>query len=210
MLNKTLTGERIDPRTRRTRQLLMDAFGQLLSQKSFEDITVQDITERATVNRATFYAHFEDKYILVEQFLREWVQQELHKNLPPGSEFSPANLQRLIQTLCEFLVQMHTHCVPSNRRQFDSLVEQETKDQVHEILLSWLRQIGAWRAENPNQIELQATMTSWAMYGAALRWSNGDRKESAEQFARSALPMFVTSLDMPNGATAKTKMTMRK
>ncbi len=210
MLTKELPVERVDPRAKRTRHLLMDAFGQLLSQKSFEDITVQDITERATVNRATFYAHFEDKYILVEQFLREWVQQELHKNLPPGSEFSQANLQRLIQTLCEFLLQLHTHCVPSNRRQFDSLVEQETKDQVHEILLRWLKQIGTGRAANQNQIELQATMTSWAMYGAALRWSLGERKESAVDFARSALPLMMASLDLPHSAVAKTKSTTLK
>jgi AcrR family transcriptional regulator len=45
----------------------LEAFGQLGTEKSFEVITVQDLTERATVNRATFYAHFEDKYILAEQ-----------------------------------------------------------------------------------------------------------------------------------------------
>ncbi|MBI4304912.1 MAG: TetR family transcriptional regulator, partial [Chloroflexi bacterium] len=45
-----------DPRVKRTRKLLHDAFDSLLSEKSFEAITVQDIAERATVNRATFYA----------------------------------------------------------------------------------------------------------------------------------------------------------
>jgi AcrR family transcriptional regulator len=43
-----------DPRIRRTRQLLQGALLQLLGSKSFDDISVQDITDAATVNRATF------------------------------------------------------------------------------------------------------------------------------------------------------------
>jgi hypothetical protein len=43
-----------DPRVKRTRQLLQRAFVDLIHEKSFEAITVQDIAERATLNRATF------------------------------------------------------------------------------------------------------------------------------------------------------------
>ncbi len=51
---------RLDPRVRRTRELLQGALRKLLDQKRFDDITVQDITEAATLNRATFYAHYPD------------------------------------------------------------------------------------------------------------------------------------------------------
>lgn len=203
MLTNTLAGERIDPRTKRTRQLLLDAFRQLLEEKTFEDITVHDITERATVNRATFYAHFQDKYVLAEKSLQEWVQRALRKNLPPGAAFTPENLQLLIQTLCEFLVDLRSHCAPSNRNQFDSAVEQQTKLQVYEILLGWLKQDRSWHSVPQTQIELQATMTSWAIYGAALRWSTGERKESAAQFAKQALPMIAPGLDAPNTVTLR-------
>jgi hypothetical protein len=50
--------EALDPRVRRTRQLLQKALQKMLQQKEFEEISVQDITEAATVNRATFYDHF--------------------------------------------------------------------------------------------------------------------------------------------------------
>ena len=53
-----------DPRVKRTRKLLQDALLELLAEKSFDAITVQDIAERSTINRATFYAHFVDKYDL--------------------------------------------------------------------------------------------------------------------------------------------------
>ena len=50
-----------DRRTRRTRQLLRSAFLGLLKEKRYEDISVQDIIERADVARSTFYAHYVDK-----------------------------------------------------------------------------------------------------------------------------------------------------
>jgi AcrR family transcriptional regulator len=46
--------EHLDPRVKRTRQLLVQAFFELLSAKDFEVVSVQDIAEKATVNRATF------------------------------------------------------------------------------------------------------------------------------------------------------------
>ena len=55
-----------DPRIRRTRQLLQGALRSLLQTRNFEEISVQDITEAATVNRATFYDHYADKYVLLD------------------------------------------------------------------------------------------------------------------------------------------------
>src|SRR6188474_2033865 len=53
--------EKQDRRTRRTRQLLRGAFVALLKEKRYEDISVQDIIERADVARSTFYVHYVDK-----------------------------------------------------------------------------------------------------------------------------------------------------
>src|ERR1700732_4678232 len=58
--------ETIDPRIRRTRQLLQQALHKILEKKEFDEISVQDITEIATVNRATFYDHYTDKFALLE------------------------------------------------------------------------------------------------------------------------------------------------
>lgn len=194
MLEKERVEPRIDPRTKRTRQLLLDAFGSLLSEKTFDDITVQDITERATVNRATFYAHFEDKYVLLEQSMTELVRRTLHDKLPPGSQFNAKNIELLIRTVCEFLDHLQTHCPPSNRGQFSSLVEQQVKQEVYLILLHWLEENNPSRTRNQKQTELQATVTSWAIYGAAMRWSTGERTESAAVFAHEALPLIMAGL----------------
>jgi AcrR family transcriptional regulator len=50
-----------DRRSQRTRQLLSEALVQLLQEKEYSTITVNDIIERANVGRSTFYAHYRDK-----------------------------------------------------------------------------------------------------------------------------------------------------
>lgn len=50
-----------DRRVRRTRDRLGDALIALLQQKPFDDITVQEVLDRAAVSRATFYTHYRDK-----------------------------------------------------------------------------------------------------------------------------------------------------
>jgi AcrR family transcriptional regulator len=60
-----------DLRVRRTRKLLQKALLEAASEKGFAHVTVRDITERAMVNRATFYRHYEDKYDLLKQYMED-------------------------------------------------------------------------------------------------------------------------------------------
>jgi len=60
-----------DLRVRRTRKLLQQALLGAASEKGFAHVTVRDITERAMVNRATFYRHYEDKYDLLAHYIEE-------------------------------------------------------------------------------------------------------------------------------------------
>jgi len=64
-----------DRRSRRTRQLLGDALVELMLEKHFEIITVQDILDRADVGRSTFYAHYTDK----ESLLLSQIEQVIHE-----------------------------------------------------------------------------------------------------------------------------------
>jgi len=53
--------EKTDRRVNRTRRILLHALSELMLEKRYNDITVQDIIDRADVGRSTFYAHFQDK-----------------------------------------------------------------------------------------------------------------------------------------------------
>jgi len=60
--------KKIDRRTQRTRQLLLEAILSLVLEMSYEKITVQDIVDRANVGRSTFYTHYLDKNDLIVSF----------------------------------------------------------------------------------------------------------------------------------------------
>ena len=54
-------GPKTDRRVRRTRDALGDALVELMQEKPFDSIKVQDVLDRAGVGRSTFYAHYRDK-----------------------------------------------------------------------------------------------------------------------------------------------------
>ena len=59
-----------DRRITKTRKAIYDAFLQLLNQKNFETITVQEIIDLADVGRSTFYSHYESKELLLDELCR--------------------------------------------------------------------------------------------------------------------------------------------
>ncbi|MCI0393447.1 MAG: TetR/AcrR family transcriptional regulator [Chloroflexi bacterium] len=185
--------KKLDPRVRRTRQLLQQALMALMAEKSFQAITVQDIAERATVNRVTFYAHFADKYALLEYAIREMIQQRLRSQVPEGTLFSSENLARLILTVCEFLAEINRRCPPPHG-QLGPLMEKQIKVELYEILRTWLAEMPAGESSRPATPELGAMVTSWAIYGAAVQWSQQDRPVPAGEFVQQVLPLILASL----------------
>ncbi|CAN7402729.1 TetR-like C-terminal domain-containing protein [Paenibacillus sp. LjRoot153] len=65
---------RIDPRILRTRQLLKDAFVELLQEMDIEKISVNRMAERATINRVTFYLHYRDIPDMLEKMADEMIE----------------------------------------------------------------------------------------------------------------------------------------
>jgi AcrR family transcriptional regulator len=173
--------------------LLVQAFTALMNEKSFQSITVQDIANRATVNRVTFYAHFPDKYALLEYTIRAMIQERLRSQLPEGSPYNPDNLARLILTVCEFLDEMGRHCPPPYG-QLEPLMEKQIKVEVYEMLRGWLAEQTPVGSQSHSTPEQAAMVASWAIYGAAMQWIQQEPREPAREYVQQVLPLILGGL----------------
>jgi AcrR family transcriptional regulator len=63
-----------DKRAQRTRQRLGTAFLELIHERPIEDVTVQDVLDRTSIGRSTFYLHFRDKNDLLISQLEMFLQ----------------------------------------------------------------------------------------------------------------------------------------
>jgi AcrR family transcriptional regulator len=189
-----------DPRVKRTRQLLLSAFTELLKEKSISSISVQDIAERATVNRATFYAHFEDKYALMHSWIREEFQQDLSRKVAVASTLTVENLRVLIVSVFEFLGGFYSTCRWSDT-QFEPMFETAMQQELCGMLVTWLRQERSSEARLEKQ-ETAAQAISWAIFGSAVQWSRGPRTRSAEEMSRDVLAVVTKGLSGVVGAVS--------
>lgn len=90
----------MDRRQQKTRNAIFEAFSKLLSQKSYNQITVQEIIDTANVGRTTFYAHFETKDYLLRELCTEIFthvfSDTLHAENTHDFSFSMGNADALI------------------------------------------------------------------------------------------------------------------
>jgi len=94
-----------DRRIIRTKEAINKAFLELFSEKELEQITINDIADRANVNRGTIYLHYSDKYDLLDKSIEEHLnklitfcgthesdQSSLSSDLRPVFDYFKANL----------------------------------------------------------------------------------------------------------------------
>lgn len=182
-----------DPRVKRTRQLIQQAFMDLLHEKSFQSLTVQDIAEKATINRATFYAHFVDKYALLDECIRAGFHQALAKRLPASAPLTKHHLRQLILAVCDFLPMGRGHCTPSDLQlepRFETMVQQS----IYVQLVNWLQPLSFVEPHEHVSHETIATVLSWGIFGAGVDWSQGESKFSAEDFADQVMVVVLNAL----------------
>lgn len=64
-----------DRRILRSKQSIIKSFLELFSEKDFEQITINEIAERANVNRGTIYLHYSDKYDLLDKCIEDHINE---------------------------------------------------------------------------------------------------------------------------------------
>lgn len=183
--------EHVDPRVKRTRALLQDAMRALVHEKSFGAISVQDVTERATVNRATFYAHYPDKQALMIAVLQEDFREAVGKRFDGCPVFTRESFREIVVAVVEFLGRKCDGC-PAGVKELENVFSAAIQEELYN-LFRHLQEGGRPAAFEGHSPDMVATLLSWSVYGAAFRWSHGKRKRSPEEIADSVTALLIPS-----------------
>lgn len=167
--------EATDPRIVRSRRMLMEALAKLLNQKKFEEISVQDIADEATLNRATFYLHYPDKNALLHA-LTEARFQELVARRSLSFTNCDSALRAIALGVCDYLAET-TGC-PGR------LAKTPLEGSIIPVVEGIFREGAATHAVKPGvDTEVLATTAAWAIFGAARRWYQTADRIPAEEMA---------------------------
>jgi AcrR family transcriptional regulator len=167
--------ETTDPRIVRSRHMLMEALAKLLIHKSFDDISIQEIADEATLNRATFYLHYPDKNALLQAMAAARFGELIARR---GLSFTDCDgaLRAIALGVCDYLAET-TGCP-------GQLAKMPLEGSIIPVVEGMFRKGAADHAMAPGvDPELLATTAAWAIFGAARRWYQAPDRIPAEEMA---------------------------
>ena len=181
--------ETMDPRILRSRRMLMEALATLLTRKELSDISIQEIADEATLNRATFYLHYPDKNALLQAMTAARFRDLIARR---GLSFSNCDgaLRAIALGVCDYLAET-TGC-PSQ------LTKMSLEGSIIPVVEDMFREGAAHHpVANGTDPEMLATTVAWAIFGAARRWyQTPDRIPAVEMAAKieaMVKPVFLTA-----------------
>lgn len=170
----------VDPRILRTRRLLQNALAELLAEKDFEKISVQEIAEKATLNRATFYDHYPDKFALLECLVASRFRELLERRNIHFDGCEGA-VRKIAIGVCSYLSEMPGASFASQREGGQPL-ETAIVGVVRNMILDGQRSHSP-EGEISRSQELVASTVAWAIYGAAKEWVRTPDRVSIDSIA---------------------------
>jgi AcrR family transcriptional regulator len=167
--------ETTDPRILRSRRMLMDSLAKLLIKKAFDDISIQEITDEASLNRATFYLHYPDKRALLQAMTESRFRDLIERR---SISFSGCNgaLRVIALGVCDYLVESTGCPTQLARISLEGSIIPVVEDMFKEGLARHGVAPGADAA-------LLATTAAWAVFGAARRWFQTPNHIPADEMA---------------------------
>jgi AcrR family transcriptional regulator len=181
-----------DPRIRRTRQLLQGALRELMEKRNFDEISVQDITDAATVNRATFYDHYTDKFALLDAMVGGGFHKLLHERNVSFDGTCPSAAASIILAACDYLTQSHgDRAACARQHAFEPLTESAMTAAIRRVLINGMNKDGVATAS----AEMVATTASWAIYGAVKQWFYTPDHAPAEEIVGRILQLVMPILE---------------
>jgi AcrR family transcriptional regulator len=181
----------MDPRVLRTRKLIGEAFLAVLNETGFEELSIQDVADSAGINRATFYAHYADKYDLMADLIRKSFTERLEEEKLLQRDLCVESVEELFRVVCTYVAGLHGHCKPPHRH-LDWMLEQELPGYCADLFFRWT--VDKRTAPETIPFQMKTTAAAGAMYALILKWLGTKKRVSPQAFVVSALPVITAIL----------------
>ncbi|HEV2654455.1 MAG TPA: TetR/AcrR family transcriptional regulator [Ktedonobacteraceae bacterium] len=191
----------IDRRILRTRHMLSDALFVLIIERGYEALTVQDITERANIGRATFYLHYHDKEQLLEDSLLHLIEEFIqYVELKPGS---PDTYQTLSVRVFQHIAEQHQIYRALLRAEGPPSVSVQLRKCLALLIQKRVLQPLSERSNTKIAPELLAAHSAGSLLALVIWWLDADLAPTAEKmgelFYRLIAPGVEGVLGLKNG-----------
>lgn len=173
-------------RVTRTKQSLINAFFNLASKKDFEKITIADITKGAQVNRATFYAHFNDKYDLIDFIMGDFASASIENRTSGIVKFDQDSIHQLVLAVCDFYQQPNIEC----RSSYGGLVLPQMKEKILNELKFFLSKSLEEHIYSDNEKNMFVPIFAQIIHEGAIQWATGSISTNKEEIAQK-IALFV-------------------
>lgn len=156
----------------RSRQLIRQAFLDLLNEKTFEKITATDIIKRADINRSTFYAHYPDARGLMDEILSDISQ--VFQNLLSSIDFSVffEDPMPILQVVVDFMKE--------NQKLYQMLIRSRMApgvlDKLKQVLIQQVLECPSLPVKNRNSAatEIRVRILLGGLIDAYRQWLAGE------------------------------------
>lgn len=134
-----------DLHVQRTKKALITTFSDLLETKSFDNITIQDLCEKANVRRSTFYRHFNDKYDLLNHIVGTLIEYFRTLHLP---EIDPKDPRQFFNKFMKDILLF----ISDNKAMVKSVISINIYSEVYQILYNQIYAVVKRQIEFDKQI----------------------------------------------------------
>ncbi|MEK5257531.1 TetR-like C-terminal domain-containing protein [Paenibacillus sp. FSL F4-0125] len=175
--------KRIDPRAIRSKKMLKNAVFSLLADNvEISQLTVQKIANRAELNRATFYLHYEDINDLLRQIVHE-IFDDLSMKVEPLLQMKSSNEQEQLVTFLNYFYEY--------RKVFAVLMEHKGfKNHLTNLLKNTVEKRRNARNIDPNKEVVSVDIIAASLLGIILWWIKDGSQYSAEYIAGQITLMY--------------------
>jgi AcrR family transcriptional regulator len=182
---------RVDPRILRTRQLIKDAFIDLLQEMDINKITVNRIAERATINRVTFYLHYSDIQDMLEKMAQE-MAEDIENIL-----MSTSTYQNSVEDIGGVKLETLLEYIAKNAKFYKVVLSTKRTSIFMERLLNIISATIKERSENvslPAAKDIQKDIAIWygssALIGTISAWLRRDMPYTPQFLAKQLSMLF--------------------